>query len=1741
MSAIQETPIAIVGIGCRFPGGADSPDALWRLLLNRTDTVGTVPADRWDADALKKYQHPDDADRFARGCFVEGDIWAWEPAALSASPWEGVVVDPQHRLATEVSWEAVEHAGIPIDRMRGSRTGVYLGMYAVDALMSSVRPVRDWVEGLNIFGSHPGNAPGRIAFALDLRGPVMAIETLCSSGLVAVHEAARALSAGECEMALAGAVMLMTSPETLHYEAQWLTSKQGRCFAFDERADGFVRGEGCGMVLLKRLDDARRDGDRVLAVIRGSAVTSDGQSERMTAPSTVMQQEAARLALARAGVGPADVGLVEAHGAGTPTGDPIEYTSVNSVYGKGSEPCALGSVKTNIGHSEPVAGIAGLIKAVLSVYHGQIPANLNFRAWHPSIPVDPSSRLFVPTETTPWPLGSDTRLAGVCSSGLAGTNAHVIIEQPAQRTADSRVPTPRAQQDAAPRLFLLSTASPQALPAAAGRLADAVEQHRPPLADLAHTLAVRRMHATERLAVSAADTAELTQRLRAFAQGDVAGVVSGRPVLPPEHAGPVFVFTGQGSQSPGMCRDLLDADPVFTAVVDEIEPLMAAEAGFSVRQMLAEPDLLVGDDKIQPILFAVQLGLAAMWRSWGITPSAVIGLSLGEISAAVVAGGLSLEDGVKVSCRRSKLALNVQGGAMASVLLGANEVAADIAAAGAERVSLAVLTAPGTTVISGDRDQVEQLVAAWQARDIGASVIRVDYASHSAHVDPILDPIREQMREITPTVPGIPFYGTAYTDPRAPLPLDGDYWATNLREPVRFTTACAAALQDGHRLFIECSPHPLGVRAIGDIASRAHIGDAVALGSLRKDSNDTEAFLTHVAAAHCAGTELDWAGRYPGELVDAPTFTWHRSHHRPEPAYELVAPNLVGARQHSLLGGHVTDPDQPGRHLWQTPVGPERVPWLKDHSVAGTPVMAGAGLAEMMLAAAAQILGTDHVTLTGLGLSTPLLLDPEPDVTVHAITTPDGTVDVQVLSRSGADPVTHARATAAATSASNDPLAAHILDPQEWENASVSDLYAYLRARHQVVHGPAFAGLERLRLHPERDEVLANVRIPDAARISAWMMRLHPVLLDTAIQAVPAVWRLRYQLDPGPIVVAGIDRVDVFGPTQHARLAHIRLTGADERSCSADGILADADGHVLARITGIHLANITPPAERFTARLSHLALTPADEPVTARAEPGAWLVLTEEGDPWAPQLAQHLGTLGADVHQVALPLAQQPTAETFPPALTGVVLAVGPGMDGEPPQAAQERVLRLCTVLRTLAAQQDPPQVWVAAMTGTISGLRTAGLRGVLRTATYEYPQLAASIVTADTPAATSQLAVELLSEDTEVREVAWQAGRRHLLRLRTTPPVTVNDTGAEQCTIHPDGAYLVTGGLGGIGLLTAGWLSHRGAAHVITIGRSKPTESAAAYLDELRANGTRVTVVTGDIADAGTVQQAVAEATGDGHLLRGVIHSAAVVEDATLDTLTEDLVQRVWRGKAEGAWQLHHATAAQPLDFFAVYSSQASQLGSPGQATYAAANAFLDDLVAWRTAQGLPATAIHWGAWAQVGAGQGMAQRGFTMIKPEDGIDALDRILAVGYTHIAYSPIDLDRWLTPYPQAAGSALFTQALGNGHAPTEEATGLMAAQLLDASDDQSRRTLLHDHIIESVRGLLGSSTVHIAPTTSFVMLGIDSLTAMQLRQRLQRSLGITIDTAVLWTKPTAAALTDFLLDRMGHTARLTPVS
>ncbi len=1068
-------------MACRLPGGIESPEQLWEALLRGDDFVTEIPPDRWDAD---EYYDPEPGvpgrSVSKWGAFLE-DVAGFDSEFFGMAEREATAMDPQHRLLLETSWEAVEHAGLTPKTIAGSQTGVFVGLTNSDYQL--VTADSDALEGpYGNIGANFSQASGRIAYALGVHGPALTMDTACSSGLLAVHMACRSLHENESDLALAGGVNVMLEPRRfVSASAQGMMSPTGRCHSFDVSADGFVSAEGCVVVLLKRLPDALRDGDRVLAVVRGTAANQDGRSATITTPSLEAQVAVYRAALAAAGVDAHSVGMVEAHGPGTPVGDPIEYGSLARVYGVDA-PCALASAKTNFGHAQSAAGTLGLMKAVLAVQHGVIPPNLHFTR----LPDDLAgihTKLSVPQTITPWPTnGPKPRLAAVSSYGWSGTNVHAILEQAPEIATAEATPEPAT---AGPLLFPLSSTSDDELRRTASRLADWVHNHNDDIAlpDLAYTLARRRAHRPVRAAVIASSLPELSAALHEVADGDT-----------PHHAavgqddrGPVWVFSGQGSQWAAMGADLLSTEPTFAEAVAEAEPLIARESGFSVTEAISAPETVTGIERVQPAIFTMQVALAATMKSYGVSPGAVIGHSLGEAAAAVVAGALSLEDGVRVICRRSRLMSRIAGaGAMASVELPAQQVLSELMARGVDDdVVVAVVASPQSTVIGGATETVRDVVAAWDQRDIMAREVAVDVASHSPQVDPILDELTDVLAELNPMTPDVPFYSATLFDPREQPVCDAWYWADNLRHTVRFAAAVQAALEDGYRIFAEMSPHPLLTHAVEQTARSLELPLA-ALAAMRREQALPHGVRDLVADLHCAGAEVDYSVLYPvGRLVDTPLPTWtHRPLLLSRGGHELSTHGGCTLAVHPLLGAHVRLREEPERHAWEAEVGTEALPWLGDHQVHNVAALPGAAYCEMAVAAARAVLG-EASEIRDIRFEQMLLLDKVTPLAATALVRSPGVIDFVVETDQDGDCVRRASAVLHAVESADQPptrdmntlLAAHSCRMEG------NQLRQWFDERG-IQYGPAFSGLTAAFTREQAARtVLAEVNLP----------RLHPV------------------------------------------------------------------------------------------------------------------------------------------------------------------------------------------------------------------------------------------------------------------------------------------------------------------------------------------------------------------------------------------------------------------------------------------------------------------------------------------------------------------------------------------------------------------------------------------------------------------------------------------------------------------------
>ncbi len=1196
-------PVAVVGIGCRFPGGGVGPEAYWDFLANGGDAISEIPSDRWNADEFY------DPDQFAPGrmsskwgAFLP-DVAGFDADFFGISPREAEAMDPQQRLMLEVAWEALEHSGVAPETLGGVRAAVMMGVYYAEyQTISAANP--DNIDAYSATGNAHAVAVGRIAYLLGLRGPAVAVDSACSSSLVTIHLACQSLRLRESDLALAGGVSVILRPETQLAMSKWgMLSPQGRCHSFDSRADGFVRGEGAGVVVLKRLTDAVRDGDRVLAVVRGSAINQDGRSNGLTAPNTIAQCDVITRALRSADVTPNTVDFIEAHGTGTALGDPIEFEALADVYGRGDGPCALGAVKTNMGHLEAAAGIAGFIKATLSLQRRQIPPNLHFRQWNPAI--DPSpTRLFVPTELSSWPAGEGPRRAAVSSFGLGGTNAHVVLEQ------GPDAPPVSAPESSPVTTLVISGKTEQRIASWASALAEWMDKAGTgvPLADIAHTVNHHRSRYQKLATVCARDHAEAMAGLRAVAAGQPApGVIGVRE----DRRGPgtVFLYSGQGSQWAGMGRQLLADEPAFAAAVAELEPVFVEQVGFSLRQVLAAGEPVVGIDRIQPVLVGMQLALTALWRSYGVEPDAVIGHSMGEVSAAVVAGALSPADGLKVIATRSRLMSRLSGqGAMALLELEAE--ATEKLIADYPDITVAVYAAPQQTVIAGPPEQVDAVVAVVDGQGRLARRIEVDVASHHPTVDPILPELRSALADLAPATPTIPLISTVSQTNGAQPAFDADYWVINLRNPVRFSQAVTAAAKN-HATFVEVSPHPLLTHAInGNLESARPRGDVQVAATLNRDNPETLAFHTQLATVRPpsagAGQIADSAER----MVQLPPTPWVHSRYWPAP----TSANRLSASAHPLLGMHVEMPS--GReHVWQADVGTELNGWLADHKVHGQPVMPATGFAEIALAAAAEALGlpVHAVTVHRLEVEQMLPLDDQTQLTTQLMqNSPDIRVEIHSRSTNGnwrrhaVARVEESQAVATAEQASTGE-AGSVVSP--------ADLYSALR-RTGLHHGPAFAALTRIVRNPNGSSE-TEIVLPDEATAHR-SYRIHPVMLDAALQGLAAAMSAESLADSSEATYLPVsfETIRVFGEVGRRARCRAELVNPDGDGAGITGrvVLMDDAGTPTAEITGIYLQRVqrrTVPMP-LTQKIFDTSWVeiPVD-PAPAASADGSWLVLTD--------------------------------------------------------------------------------------------------------------------------------------------------------------------------------------------------------------------------------------------------------------------------------------------------------------------------------------------------------------------------------------------------------------------------------------------------------------------------------------------------------------------------------------------------
>ncbi|CAI7975412.1 Polyketide synthase [Frankia sp. Hr75.2] len=1863
-------PVAILGLSCRFPGAAD-PEAFWRLLVDGRDAVREVPRDRWDVDAFYDPDPQAPGGMVTRSAGLLDDVDTFDSGFFGISRREAVRMDPQQRLFLEVAWEALEDAGQAAGALAGTATGVFAGVCANDYGTLQFGDIAD-VDAYVATGNAHSIVANRLSYFLDLVGPSVAVDTACSSSLVAVHLACQSLQTGESSMAVVGGVHLILSPlaHILFSRAQML-APDGRCKTFDARADGFARGEGCGVVVLKRLSDALAAGDPIRAVIQGSAVNQDGRSNGLTAPSGLSQQAVVRRAHDSAGITPGQVGYVEAHGTGTALGDPIEVEALAEVFGPPAAPgavCALGSVKTNIGHLEGAAGIAGLIKAVLALEHRVIPPTLHFGTLNPNITLA-GTPFVIPTAPLPWPATGGRRYAGVSAFGFGGTNAHAVLaEAPPTRAGGPVDPGTDAGTDAEPGtgadtsgggyLLTLSARSAESLRALAGRYRDVLTADAaPPVRDVCHTAGTRRSHLDHRLAV-AGRGGNLADRLGDFLEArphpDVAAGI--RPV---GRRGLVLVFSGQGGQWAGMGHQLAAREPVFRQALHDCAVALAPFTGWSVLDELTADGAGARLDRTeigQPAVFAVQVALARLWRSWGITPDAVVGHSMGEVAAAHVAGALSLADAARVIAHRGALMAGAGGGRMVAVDLPPAAVARVVAPV-ADRVCVAAVNGPRSVVLAGDGDALDEVVAALRGDGVRCRALPVGYAFHSHHMRPLRARLVDALAGLRPVPPVVPVYSTVDGPRLDGRSHDAAYWAANMCEPVRFAAAVDALLADGHRAFLEVGPHPELALAID--AAAADSGQPVLVaGSLRRGQPERATLLRSLAALYAAGWDAELAAVNPlGAHVRLPHYPWKRERHWHQPA--AGGPGLVPAPRgpgeigatgpdglassdglaspdggtHPLLGRRIAAAVAEVIH--EVRLTAATPPFLTEHRLHGQVIVPAVAYLEMVLAATDRVLGPGPCVVSDVLLTEPLILPESAGRVVQVTLLPQegGTAATfRVASRADGGPSTagpwrlhvNGRVRLGDGEAPTRAEAPTAVRPRLTREVSVEMFYDELTARG-FDYGPGFRGVAELwggdgeaLGRVDLEAVLAGdppVGATGAGNSVAGPWRLHPCVLEACLQVAGGLADdIRAGGDDAYIPI-GLDRL-VFRPGVGTRLwSHARLRSGGRftgQTVVCDVTLLDEDGAVRGAIDGLLLKRVPrATVERswsagtdewlYDVRWRPLPLPPAaDRPRAGTAgEAGsagspAWLLLADDGgvgDGVAGALAaaglrtvvavrgHGFAAAGPDRYEVdptdPAALARLVTVVAAEvPLLAGVMhlwsldTRLGSDAGADALMAAQDRgcrsTLHLIQALAAAPWGSQPPRLWLATRgavpaAGRVdaAGAAQAPLWGLGAVIAQEHPELWGGLVDLDPrgtgPSATGgptsgppadpvvePLIAVLTAADGEDR-VALRDGVRWGMRLA---PSLLRGRTALPLVVRPDASYLITGGLGGIGLEVARGLAERGARHLVLMGRSEPSAAADAVIDEIRRVGVQVLVARGDVARAEDVARALTAIDGTGRPLAGVMHAAGVLDDGVLVRQDWASFARVLAPKLAGAWELHRQTLGHPLEFFALFSSAAAPLGSPGQGGYAAANAFLGALAHTRHADDLCATAIYWGPWAQVGMAAATAA-GATrpvwadlgQIHPEKGVGLLARIIAAGSTEVAVLPVDAELLGAVWPAGRRPALLDDVLPLPSASaTLQRSGIQGADELLARlrtvRPADRAELVADFLRTQIHAVLGADPAD-PPDLSrgFFDIGMDSLMALELKNRLQVVLGRPIPATLVFEYPTVDELSAILAAEM----------
>lgn len=1768
--------IAIVGIGCRLPGGASDPSTFWEHLAQGKDAITEIPADRSQFKGLYS-DVPKTPGTIAsqKGGFIGQHIAEFDANYFGISPREANSMDPQQRLLLEVAQEAIEDAGILPEELKGSKTGVYVGSFNNDYEMLMYYNLKK-TDLYAIIGGGRYSTPSRVSFFFDFRGPSIQLDTACSSSIVALHTACENLKKGIGEVALVGGCNLLINPWlNIGLSYSGILSPSGRCNFGDASADGYIRGDSVCMVALKTLSAAQRDNNRIYGLISATGTNHDGgSSDLLLKPGAETQAALLHEVWEKTAATSTDFQYVEAHGTGTAIGDPIELEALGQAFKDRAlnDPVAIGSVKTNVGHSEGASGMASVIKIALSLQKQQIPPSLHFNTPNPNIPWS-ELPFKVNTTLSEWPAGESgkPRMAALNSFGMTGTNASVVFSEAPV------IENSRQHPDRMHHVLALSAKSTASIEARKSQFIQFLQDTKrdESLADICYTAGARRAHHAHRIAVTGATKAEM-----------VAALESATPRVVHEKHKLIFVYSGQGSQWWGMGQELMQTEDVFAKTMKEFDSYFSVIAGWSVLEALqqSKENSEVGSTRMaQPAIVAIQIALTELFRFYGVEPDALIGHSLGEVTVAYVSGSLTMQEVATVIYHRGRLMQEAhENGKMAEISRPEGEVRALLAANPQFSLDVAAINSPSSAVVSGITSEVEELVAMVETNGGTARMLRVNYAFHSRQMSPIADQLEHELKGITPKVQNIPVYSTVMANELPQQGFTAAYWSSNVKQAVQFSTTIQKAAQAGPTIFVEIGSHPvLTISMLSSLESLPSGTTHEVLSTLSRESNEDNDFASTLSRLYCLGLDLDFGKLYHDRLnVALPVYPFDRKQYWITPSKSQSVNKKVGL--HPLLGSKLSLAKD--TIIFENWLDADELKYTHDHKVFGDIVVPGAAMLEMAMSAGRSALGAGQFQVSDFQLEKPLKLEQGTEKRVQTILEPNQNgFEVSVSSFQPAEEsqeegswVRHSscvllkeNADAINTRQLQHHFQQEINIPAHYEAAEKRGLY----------YGPAFQRLSSLKVND--NEGVAQLSNAETKRSDSQGYWLHPTVLDACFQAfdamIPQEWR-----SEGTFLPVGLEKLSAiefqFNPQLSCLVSMHDRSGLPANTAKADITLCNEAGDALVKIEGMTFKQVNlevfrdhgskplsdylfevkwieqPIAEKHPIKETAVLLVFGEDTDDQHAlfetllKGGQTIVNIQKGRHFEKYSATSFQLNAADPANY-LELFKEVKHE-YPATEIHAIHAWGfsSGQDALPQSGTELLNFQesgtgvLLHIVQALEKMQ-----WLDAVSLTVlsrgtqtvdeepSSILNASMASMAKVAASEYPELKLKCI--DFPlekdAKESTFLTMELEDGSSAPQVAYRQGQRYVPRLSKVENWPAK---AEPIALTKESTWLITGGMGGLGYTAAEWLAGQGIQHIALLGRSELKGSdTEAKIEVLKRNGIQVSYHSVDVSNLDALQ-ALFDSIAEHHPpLKGVIHTAGVLDDGPLNEQNWQRFSHVMSPKLAGAWNLHLCTQNLELEHFILYSSVASVFGLPSQSNYAAANAFLDALAHHRHASGLPGTTVNWGPWAEVGMAARVEEKlqerlgriGFEHVAPATAMELLGSILSSDYHQVVAANMNFSAFL-------GSGLGDSPLFEWMRKAAESGQTSASDFRETMlqlPAENRMQSVMDFVSGIVSGVLGFEPTDIDVHKGLFDHGLDSLTALEVRNRMQNTLKVALPSTLLFKYPTVTEISHYLLDEV----------